>query len=142
MRKAKSYSIVDHALLHNGYLRRLSHPALSLYLFLCVVGDRDGRSFYSDRSVCEILRFAIHDIAKVRAELIATGLIDYSAPYWLVKSLSQSAGADSAETYSPPCTSINRTRLRGKEPCSTPAPIRGVVPEALRALIRSLEGQS
>ena len=46
MRWAKSYSIVDHGLLHGGYFHRLSHEAPSLYLFLVVVGDRDGKSYY------------------------------------------------------------------------------------------------
>jgi len=58
MRWARSYSIIDHQILHGRYLHRLTHEALALYLFLVVVGDRQGRSFYADRSTTEILRLS------------------------------------------------------------------------------------
>jgi len=51
MRQAKSYSIIDHYLLHGGYLHRLSHEAMVLYLFLALVGDKSGRSFYADATI-------------------------------------------------------------------------------------------
>ncbi|OGP96081.1 MAG: hypothetical protein A2157_19010 [Deltaproteobacteria bacterium RBG_16_47_11] len=37
MRWARSYSIIDHQILHGRYLHRLSHESISLYLFLVVV---------------------------------------------------------------------------------------------------------
>jgi hypothetical protein len=92
MRWAKSYSIVDHQLLHGGYLQRLSHAALALYLFLVVVGDRGGRSFYSEASVMEILRLSQEALASARLQLIAEGLIEYRRPYWWVKTLCPESG--------------------------------------------------
>ena len=89
MRWARSYSIVDHQVLHGGYLNRLSHEAMVLYLFLVVVGDREGRSYYSDRSVTEILRVSAPGLERARKELIAEGLIHYQRPYWKVKNIPQ-----------------------------------------------------
>jgi hypothetical protein len=87
MRWARSYSIIDHQILQGGYLHRLSHEAMILYLFLVVVGDRQGRSFYADRSITQILRLTISALQQAREELIAEGLIGYRRPYWEVKNL-------------------------------------------------------
>jgi hypothetical protein len=89
MRWARSYSIIDHQMLHGGYLNRLSHEAMVLYLFLVVVGDREGRSYYSDRSVMEILRVSAPGLEHARKELISEGLIRYRRPYWEVKNIPQ-----------------------------------------------------
>ena len=87
MRQAKSYSIVDHQLLNARYLHRLSHQALALYLFFVVVGDREGRSFYSDSSIMGIMRFSAQEYAAARAELDQAGLIELRRPYVFVKNL-------------------------------------------------------
>jgi hypothetical protein len=50
MRWAKSYSIIDHQIFHGGYLSRLSHESMVLFLLLVVAGDWQGRSFYSEWS--------------------------------------------------------------------------------------------
>lgn len=92
MRRAKSYSIVDHNLLHGGYLKRMCREGMALYLFLVVVGDRNGRSFYSDLSVMEILRLDDMELRHAREELCAMRLIDYRRPYWYVSDISEQGG--------------------------------------------------
>ncbi len=87
MRWAKSYSIVDHQLLHGGFFQRLAHQALALYLFLVVVGDAHGRSYYADLTIQSILRLSDRDLCLARGALIEVGLIDYRRPYWWVKNL-------------------------------------------------------
>ena len=87
MRWAKSYSIVDHAILHGGYLHRLSHESMVLYLFLVVVGDRDGRSFYADITIMDIVRLSERGLNSARQQLIKEGLIDYQRPYWWVRNI-------------------------------------------------------
>jgi len=89
MRWARSYSIVDHQILHGRYLHRLSHESMILYLFLVVVGDRQGRSFYSDRSITEMLRLSDPQLHHAREELISEGLISYRRPYWELKNLTE-----------------------------------------------------
>lgn len=86
-RWARSYSIVDHHLIHGGYLKRLSHQAMALYLFLVVVGDAEGKSFYSDISISNILRMDGKKLIQAKNELIKFALIDYRRPYWWVLSL-------------------------------------------------------
>ncbi len=87
MRRAKSYSIVDHELLHGGYLQRLSHEAMILYLFLVVVGDRDGWSFYREDTIRDILRLTERQLVNARAQLTREGLIEYRRPYWWVTTI-------------------------------------------------------
>lgn len=87
MRWAKSYSIVDHEILHGGYLHRLSHESMVLYLFLVVVGDRDGRSFYADITIRDIVRLSERGLNSARQQLIKVGLIDYQRPYWWVRNI-------------------------------------------------------
>ena len=89
MRWARSYSIIDHQMLHGGYLNRLSHESMVLYLFLVVVGDLEGRSYYSDRSISEILRLDCSALDLLRKELMSEGLIGYRKPYWQVKNIPQ-----------------------------------------------------
>lgn len=89
MRRAKSYSIVDHALLHGGYFHRLSHQALSLYLFLVVVGNKDGKSYYGERTIADILRLEGDSFRSAREELLEARLISFSSPYFWVKNISE-----------------------------------------------------
>ena len=91
MRRAKSYSIVDHQLLHQGFFHHLSVEALALYLFLIVVSDREGRSYYAERTLIDILRLPSQKYSTALFELTASGLVDYRRPYFWVKNL-QSVG--------------------------------------------------
>jgi len=100
-RQARSYSIVDHELLHGGYLERLTHRALALYLFLAVVGDYEGKSFYSDFSVGDILRMGHEEICLAKEELISEGLISYKRPYWQVMTLTCSKRTGHRDILSP-----------------------------------------
>ena len=86
-RWAKSYSIVDHGLLHGGHLHRLSHQAMALYLFLVVVGDPEGRSFYAEQTIVDILRLTPPEWRYSLKELIESNLIEYRRPYFWVKNL-------------------------------------------------------
>lgn len=134
MRQAKSYGIVDRKLLFDRYLHRISIEGLALYLFLCVVGDRDGRSYWGDRSIGDILRFSSSKLESARSELIEARLIDYRAPYWWVRSLSSPRRSHGKQRAKPPA--------RVPRPSGELAPIRGVVPAELKALLRDLEGGS
>jgi hypothetical protein len=141
MRHAASYGIVDRKLLFDRYLHRMSLKGMALYLFLALAADREGRSYYGDRSIAEILRFSLSELAAARGELIAADLVDYRAPYWWVRSLSapmpQSRQCNHRSIEPLP---VSRPSSTDRPPCD-PVPIRGMVPEALKALILSLEGR-
>ena len=87
MRWAKSYGIVDHQLLHGRYLHRLSHVGLSLYLFLTVVSDVSGRSFYGPTTIADILRLSPHQFDQALSELLDLKLIEYRRPYFILLNL-------------------------------------------------------
>ena len=88
MRWAKSYSIIDHEFLHQEYFKSLSLEALALYFFLVVVGDRDGRSYYAERSIADSLRLSPEKFQRALNDLTLLGLIDFRRPYFWVKNLS------------------------------------------------------
>lgn len=136
MRHAASYGIVDRKLLFDKYLHRLSLEAMAVYLFLILAADRDGRSFYSNASIIEILRLPGLKLSHARQELIEANLIRYRRPYWWVESLTRAR--------SPRLLSRSEPALQRESRPSCPAPvsIRHAVPEALRELIRSLEKRS
>jgi hypothetical protein len=75
LRWAQSYSIIDHQIRADIFIG-FSPDSLILDLFLVVVGDPQGRSFYSDRSITEILRLNGPKLHQAREELISEGLID------------------------------------------------------------------
>lgn len=130
MRHAASYGIVDRKLLFDQHLHRMSLEGMALYLFLILAADREGRSYYGDGAIAGILRLSPSGLAIARDELVSGGLIAYRAPNWWVKGLSSLAQPPPPPAHRP-CASFR--------PSGEPAPVRGIVPEALRELIRSLE---
>ena len=65
----------------------MSHESLILYLFLVIVGDKDGRNFYGERAIRGILRLGEKEFHQSRIELLKEDLIDYRSPYWWVKNI-------------------------------------------------------
>lgn len=102
---------------------------MALYLFLILAADREGRSFYSDRSIEEIMQMSSSDLAEARTGLVEAGLVDYRGPYFWVKTLSSPRFRNRSITKSPVIC----------RPVSEPEPIRGIVPAGLKLLIKSLE---
>lgn len=131
MRHAASYGIVDRKLLFDRYLHRLSLEAMAVYLFLVLAADRDGRSFYSDASIIGILRLPGLKLTNARQELIEAGLIRCRRPYWWVESLTRA--------QPPTFNSHPRASAPIRPPRPSPMPVRGIIPEALRDIIRALE---
>jgi len=87
-RVPKQFSWVDHRLVRLGYLRGRSPHALALYLFLNIVGDVDGVSWYGDERISVELSFSQQSVSQVRAELQKADLIAYDRPYYQVLALS------------------------------------------------------
>lgn len=85
----KQFSWVDQRLVHEGHLREMTAAGTRLYLFLVTVADRNGVSWYSDRSIVE--RTGLVEVAKARRNLIDLGLIAYRR-YYQVLELPRVAG--------------------------------------------------
>jgi len=86
-RVPKQFSWVDHRLIRDHFIEQCSHQALALYLFLITVGDQQGLSYYSDRSVGARLAMDSVVLLRSRDELIRAKLIAYRKPLYQVLSL-------------------------------------------------------
>src|SRR5437870_10883711 len=83
---ASGWSWVDRRFLreHGDYLSR---DAVLLYLFLAVVADRHGLSFYSDHTLTSRLRLSQEALQRARQELLDRDLIAQQLPLVQVLSL-------------------------------------------------------
>ncbi len=86
-RVPEQFSWIDHRLIRNHYIEKVSHRALALYLFLVAVGDQQGLSFYSDRSLGSYLSMDLSSLTQARSELIRAQLVAYQKPLCQVLSL-------------------------------------------------------
>lgn len=78
---------MDHRLVRKGYFKERSREALALYLFLVIVADADGVSYYSENSLCEHLNFTSSELATSHEELIKAELAAYRKPFYQVLAL-------------------------------------------------------
>ncbi len=86
-RVPKQFSWLDHRLVRDHYIERCSHQSLVLYLFLVTVGDQQGLSYYSDRSVSNRLNMDSSVLRQACNELVRAGMIAYRKPLYQVLSL-------------------------------------------------------
>lgn len=92
-RVPRQFSWVDHRLVRDKHVCGLSYQALALYLFLVVVSDADGLSYYSDAAIARYLNLDSTMAAQSRRELCGAGLIAYSRPLYQVLSLEKMSAA-------------------------------------------------
>jgi hypothetical protein len=83
----KSFSWIDHRLVRDRHIERLSHGAMALYLFLVCVGDRQGLSYYGDQSLANKLNMEAAALDHARSELIGAGLVAWQRPIYQVLGL-------------------------------------------------------
>lgn len=83
----KSFSWIDHRLVRDRHIERLSHGATALYLFLICVGDRQGLSYYGDQSLANKLNMEAVALNHARSELIAADLVAWQRPIYQVLGL-------------------------------------------------------
>lgn len=81
------FNWIDHRLVRDRYICRVSLQALALYLFLVTVADAEGLSYYSDSSIARLLPLDEPAILRARQDLIAAQLIAYQKPLYQVLSL-------------------------------------------------------
>ena len=83
----EQFSWIDQRLVRDRHICRLSHPALALYLFLVIVADAQGLSYYGDPSLSQLLLLDAAALIRARQELLAARLIAYQRPLYQVLSL-------------------------------------------------------
>ncbi len=72
-----SFAWIDHRLLRNGYLEVMTHHDQALYLFLALVADRHGVSFYRKEKICDCVGLDWGEFEVARDRLIDFKLIAF-----------------------------------------------------------------
>jgi hypothetical protein len=110
------FSYIPHRFLNDGFLASLDQKELLLYLFLVLVSDRHGLSFYSYDSICRLLGLYLDQYLEARDGLISKDLIAFDGTIFQVLELPSKPIASGAK---PVCESSlesgdlrdDRTRL-------------------------------
>ena len=83
------FSFIPHRFLTDGFLASLSQEELLLYLFLVLVSDRHGLSFYSYDAICSLLQFSLDGYIEARDGLMEKDLIAFDGTIFQVLDLPQ-----------------------------------------------------
>jgi hypothetical protein len=81
------FAWIDRQFLFNGFLADLGWQENLLYLFLILVADRDGLSFYSYDKICQLLQLEVDDYIQARNGLTQRQLIAYDGTQFQVLAL-------------------------------------------------------
>lgn len=84
-----SFAFLEHRFLQGGFWETLGHHALLLYVFLILVGDRKGLSYYSYDKIVSLLKITLDDYLVARNDLIEKDLIAFDGSLYQVLSLPQ-----------------------------------------------------
>lgn len=82
-----SFGFIPHRFLTDGFLSKLGQHELLLYLFLVLVADRYGLSFYGCDSICSLLGLDADQYLKARDGLLEKDLITFDGTIFQVLSL-------------------------------------------------------
>jgi hypothetical protein len=82
-----SFAFIEHRFLRDGFWTSLSHHELLLYVFLVLVADRNGLSYYSFDKTCSLLKISIDEYIFARNALIDKDLIAFDGHLYQVLSL-------------------------------------------------------
>ena len=83
----KGFSFIPHRFLTDGFLDSLTQKELLLYLFLMMVSDRHGLSFYSYDAICSLLQITADQYIAARNGLIEKDLIAFDGNIFQVLEL-------------------------------------------------------
>lgn len=81
------FSFIPHRFLTDGFLDSLCQIEILLYLFLCMVSDRYGLSFYAYDAICSLLEFSVDKYIEARDGLIEKDLIAFDGTIFQVLDL-------------------------------------------------------
>jgi hypothetical protein len=91
-----SFAFIEHRFLRQGFWSSLSHHELLLYLFLVLVSDRNGLSYYCYDKICSLLQITVDEYILARNLLIEKDLVAFDGSLFQVLSLPQKPRSSSA----------------------------------------------
>jgi len=93
-RVPSQFSWIDHRIVRDRHIERLTHPAATLYLFLVAVSNAEGLSWYGDESIMNRLSMDKELLHEARLCLIQNGMIAWRDPLYQVLSMERSETDD------------------------------------------------
>ncbi len=81
------FSFIPHRFVTDGFLTSLNQSQLLLYLFLVLVSDRYGLSYYAYDSICSLLQLTLEDYIAARDALLKKDLIAFDGTLFQVLEL-------------------------------------------------------
>jgi len=90
-RPGNGFAFIPHRFLTDGFLQLLGRHELALYLFLVLASDKNGLSFYGDRTIQAILGLKDNEYTFARSSLIHKDLILHDGTLFQILSLPLSA---------------------------------------------------
>mgnify|MGYP001825989942 CR=1 FL=1 len=81
------FSFIPHRFVTDGFLSSLNPTELILYLFLVLVSDRFGLSYYAYDSICSLLQLTLEDYIAARDSLLKKDLIAFDGTLFQVLQL-------------------------------------------------------
>ena len=81
------FSFIPHRFVIDGFMAALGQKELLLYLFLVLVSDRNGISFYSYDSICTLLELSLDEYIASRNNLMDKDLIAFDGALFQVLDL-------------------------------------------------------
>jgi len=81
------FGFIPHRFLTDGFLSSLSQEEILLYVFLALVSDRHGLSFYSYDAICSLLQLSLEDYIDARDGLVGKDLIAFDGTVFQVLDL-------------------------------------------------------
>jgi hypothetical protein len=81
------FSFITHRFVTDGFLSSLNQKQLLLYLFLVLVSDRYGLSYYAYDSICSLLQLTLEDYIQARDDLLKKDLIAFDGTLFQVLQL-------------------------------------------------------
>jgi len=74
-----SFAWIDHRLMRNGSIETMTHQDIALYLFLILVADKNGVSFYRKEKICEAISLDYNQFEIARDRLINMKLVAFES---------------------------------------------------------------
>jgi hypothetical protein len=107
------FSFVPHRFITDGFLDSLDQKELLLYLFLILVSDRFGLSFYSYDSICTLLELTLDQYMASRNSLMDKDLIAFDGTVFQVLSLPKKRPDSQKSQNSCPVETMIQQTLKG-----------------------------
>jgi len=107
------FSFIPHRFILDGFLAALGQKELLLYLFLVIVSDRNGVSFYSYDVICTLLSLDLDEYIASRDSLIEKDLIAFDGTLFQVLSLPQSPPAPQQKENRSPLDKLIQQAVKG-----------------------------